>query len=447
MPAPACRAVKPAVSARAWRPPAGPALDSPCSANSSAGVMPLVMLFPVVVTVRAPCLLSVSGLSRVSACSRAGQRGPPRPISAGSAPVARHEPRSRRQVLGRSWNPVRELLCLPATGHAGGSSRRGLPLGEGVVIGDTGAAGIPPATLRLVAGPVELVFIEPGGRRPVVERGALESVVGGAFLPVGAAWRRLVPPGVEQRYDRLPQLWADSERFAADDPPQRGRRDSGRGGHARAGVPHRDQGAEPPHGRAGRGPHAANVSLADRQEPGGDVGLHRGAAGVGAAVHGHGPGAGGAADRLVGASGRAELQYVLADRRGADPGHDASTSRCRLAGSGVVVSGSASKGRSVWRRAEARVRAISGSSSPVLRAASASSPRSVSPASRARLAAQNRPSFRFPPGWRAIHSASRWASAVLSSDGCGRCCGSGSSSLVTAAQSSPPCPSARLISS
>src|SRR5262249_20236720 len=115
--------------------------------------------------------------------------------------------------------------------------------------------------------------------------------------------------------------------------------------------------------------------------------------------------------------GHAELQHVLADQRGADQGHNASAWRCRLAGSGVLlVGGSASKGRSAWRRADESVRVISRSSSPVLLAASASSLRSVTPASRARLAAQNRPSLRLLSCWRAIHSASRCESVASCSD-------------------------------
>src|SRR6266536_3871982 len=285
-----------------------------------------------------------------------------------------------------------------------------------------------PAALRLVFGPVELVFVEPGRGWPVVDRGAFEGVASGDHFLAGAAWRRLVPPGVEQRDDRPPQLWADGERFAADDPPQRACRDADRGGHARAGVAHRDESPKPPHGPAGRGMRAPDVGLVDGQEPGGDLGLHRGSAGVGDAVHSHGPGPGGLADRVVGASGSAQLQHVLADQRGADQPHDASASRCRLADSGVpLVSGSASTGRSAWRRADARVRAISRSSSPVLRAASASSPRSVSPASKARLAAQNRPSFRLPSCSRETQSARRPTSVGRSAARSGHCCGSGSS--------------------
>ena len=72
--------------------------------------------------------------------------------------------------------------------------------------------------------------------------------------------------------------------------------------------------------------------------------------------------------------------------------------------------------RSGWRvrRAESRVRVISGSPRPAWRAAAASGLRSAAGlASSARLAAQYRPALRLPSGWRATQRAS-WLEPAVS---------------------------------
>ena len=130
--------------------------------------------------------------------------------------------------------------------------------------------------------------------------------------------------------------------------------------------------------------------------------------------------------------------------RRSGPGHrlrgpGARSRSCLVTCLGLVVG----CGRAGWPvlRAESRVRVISCSPRPAWRAAAARGLRSAAgSASRARLAAQNRPALRLPSAWLATHRA-RWLRsrpAGRGPAGAAGAAGWGSSRAVTAAQSRAP---------
>src|SRR5439155_18667647 len=204
-----------------------------------------------------------------------------------------------------------------------------------------------------VAGLVEQVLLQPGGGGPVVGFGLAQRPGRGAPLGRGAGGRGLVPPGVPELADTGLELAGDSAGLAADDPADQAWADIESAGDAGTVVAHRDQGSQPPYGAV-----------------------------------------------RIGAGG------------GADGGQAAGAGRHEAASRPPWCSA----WRPVARRAEAMVAPISRSGSPVAQAAAAMPARAVSsPASAARQAAQNRPSFRLP-------SCCRWTQAArwLRSPRCAR---------------------------
>src|SRR6266536_4119979 len=110
-------------------------------------------------------------------------------------------------AFGFGW-PV----CLP-----GGVFRcRLMPFAERVLNGNASAVRIAPSPGGLVAGQVQLVFIQRGRAWPVVHGRALQGLARGGLLRRGLAWRLLVPPGVEQPADVGAQRGCDGGAFAPD---------------------------------------------------------------------------------------------------------------------------------------------------------------------------------------------------------------------------------------
>ena len=264
-----------------------------------------------------------------------------------------------------------------------------------------------------VAGGVEQVVVEGGGGAPVPGDGAFAGGGGRAALEAGARGGALVPPGVVDGGDGVAQLRADRRGVAADERADGLRLDADGAGDAGRAVAHHVQGTQPQPGTAGIHAVAGHGCAGDGEQGGGGVGGGRAAGGQ--VIDGGWGQAGRGGDAAVGPAALAQPADLLLSGAGAGLLGIGGDRPGRGEGCGAHVSwparlgDRAGRGRR-WpvRRAESRVRVISLSSRPAWRAAAARGLRSAAgSASRARLAAQNRPALRLPSAWLATHRA-RW---------------------------------------